>query len=48
MDLRLAKAPGTTPGFWYGLQPDYDLWQAPKTFRGGKTRAIVTPGSVAA
>jgi addiction module HigA family antidote len=41
MDLRLAKALGTSPGFWYGMQADYDMWQAKKKFRGGKVRAIV-------
>lgn len=39
MDLRLAKALGTTPGFWLGLQADYDLWQAQQHFRG-KVRTI--------
>lgn len=33
MDLRLAKALGTTPGFWLALQSDYDLWQAQRSFR---------------
>ena len=28
MDLRLADALGTSPGFWTGLQADYDLWIA--------------------
>lgn len=34
MDLRLAKALGTTPGFWLALQSDYDLWQAQQGFHG--------------
>lgn len=41
MDLRLSKALGTTPGLWYGMQADYDMWQAKKKFRGGKVRVIV-------
>lgn len=28
--LRLAKALGTTPGFWLGLQADYDMEEAEK------------------
>ena len=42
MDLRLAKAIGTTPGFWLGLQTDYELWQAQRNFRG-KVKPIVVP-----
>jgi len=34
MDLRLAKALGTTPGVWYAMQGNYDLWQAKRRFRG--------------
>ena len=34
MDVRLAKALGTTPGLWYAMQGDYDMWQAQKNFRG--------------
>ena len=40
MALRLSKALGTTPEFWYGMQANYDLWQAKKKFRG-KVRPIV-------
>ena len=29
--LRLARAFGTTPGFWLGLQADYDTEEAEKT-----------------
>ena len=28
MAIRLAKAFGSTPGTWLGLQTAYDLWQA--------------------
>ena len=42
MDLRLSKALGTTPGLWYGMQTDYDLWQAKKHFRA-KVRPIAIP-----
>ncbi len=41
MDLRLSKALGTTPGLWLGMQSDYDLWQAKKSFRGKVQR--ITP-----
>ena len=34
MALRLSKALGTSPEFWYGMQVNYDLWQARKKFRG--------------
>ena len=34
MDIRLAKALGTTPGLWYAMQGDYDMWQTQKKFRG--------------
>jgi antitoxin HigA-1 len=37
--LRLAKALGTSPEFRYGMQVNYDLWQAKKQFRG-KVRPI--------
>ena len=39
MDLRLSKALGTTPGMWYAMQGDYDMWQARKAFRA-KVRPI--------
>ena len=39
MDIRLSKALGTTPGIWYSMQANFDLWQAQKTFRG-KVRPI--------
>jgi addiction module HigA family antidote len=39
MDLRLSKALGTTPGSWYAMQSDYDLWQAQRRFRA-KVRPI--------
>jgi antitoxin HigA-1 len=48
MDLRLSKALSTTPGFWYGMQADYDMWQAQRHFRSGKVRTIVKPMVVAA
>jgi antitoxin HigA-1 len=28
MDLRLAQALGTTPGFWLRMQMQRDLWEA--------------------
>jgi antitoxin HigA-1 len=33
MDLRLSKAMNTTPGSWYSMQADYDLWHAQRRFR---------------
>ena len=39
MDLRLSAALNTTPGSWYGMQADYDLWQARRRFRA-KVRPI--------
>lgn len=39
MDLRLSKALGTTPGIWYAMQGNYDLWQAKRRFRA-KVRPI--------
>lgn len=42
MDVRLSKALGTTPGYWLGLQADYDLWQARRHFKG-HVRPITTP-----
>lgn len=40
MDVRLSKALGTTPGYWLGLQADYDLWQARRHFKG-RIRPII-------
>ena len=34
MDLRLAKALNTTPGTWYAMQANYDMWKAQRNFRG--------------
>ena len=34
MDVRLSKALNTTPGLWYAMQGNYDMWQARKKFRG--------------
>lgn len=42
MDLRLSKALGTTPGLWYAMQGDYDLWHAQRKFRA-KVRPIIEP-----
>ncbi|MDQ2971386.1 MAG: HigA family addiction module antitoxin [Rhodanobacteraceae bacterium] len=39
MDLRLSKALNTTPGLWYAMQADYDMWQARRRFRA-KVRRI--------
>lgn len=41
MDLRLSKALNTTPGSWYGMQADYDMWHAKRRFRA-KVRPIIT------
>ena len=42
MDVRLSRALGTSPGYWLGLQSDYDLRQAQKRFKA-RVRRIVTP-----
>lgn len=42
MDLRLSKALGTTPGMWYAMQAQYDMWQAQRRFRA-KVQPITTP-----
>ncbi len=47
MALRLSKALGTSPEFWYGMQVNYDLWQARKKFRG-KVKPIIQRESAAA
>jgi addiction module HigA family antidote len=47
MALRLSRAVGTSPEFWYGLQVNHDLWQAKKIFRG-KVRPIVQRDRAAA
>lgn len=41
MDLRLSKALGTTPGMWYAMQAQYDMWQAQRRFRA-KVQPITT------
>jgi antitoxin HigA-1 len=41
MDLRLAKALGTTPGSWLSMQAKYDLWHAQRHFKA-KVKPIVT------
>ncbi|MBS0570534.1 MAG: HigA family addiction module antidote protein [Proteobacteria bacterium] len=33
MDLRLSKALNTTPGLWFAMQSDYDMWHAQRRFR---------------
>ena len=43
MDLRFAKALGTTPGSWYAMQADYDMSQAKRRFRA-KVRPITAEG----
>ena len=39
MDLRLSAALNTTPGSWYAMQSNFDMWQARKRFRA-KVRPI--------
>ena len=36
MDLRLAEALGTTPGYWLALQTHRDLWTAGQTAKDRK------------
>lgn len=42
MDLRLAEALGTTPGYWLALQAQRDLWTAGETAKERKTIKRVT------
>ena len=42
MDLRLAKALNTTPGTWYSMQGNFDMWQARKRFRAKVRRITLT------
>jgi len=44
MDLRLADALGTTPGFWMKVQVQHDLWEAQRN----KKRVKIKPFSKAA
>jgi addiction module HigA family antidote len=45
MDLRLSKALGTTPGFWYAMQGQWDMAQAKRKFRA-RVQQIISPESV--
>jgi addiction module HigA family antidote len=40
MDLRFSEALGTTPGVWFSMQADHDLWQAQRRFRAKVSRII--------
>ncbi len=42
MDLRLAAALNTTPGSWYAMQGNFDMWQARKRFRAKVRRITLT------
>jgi antitoxin HigA-1 len=46
MDLRLSKALGTTPGIWYQMQGNYDMWKARRQFRA-KVKPITRAPAVA-
>ena len=49
MDLRLAEALGTTPGYWLALQTQRDLWTARQTAKDRKRiKPMAAPESVAA
>ena len=48
MDLRLAEALGTTPGYWLALQNQRDLWTARQTAKERKRikrMAVPEPGA---
>jgi addiction module HigA family antidote len=47
MALRLSKALGTTPEFWYTMQTHYDLWQARKKFRAKVKPILMNEGAAA-
>lgn len=40
MDLRLAQALGTTPGFWLKMQGEHDLARARRAFKGKVGRIV--------
>jgi antitoxin HigA-1 len=46
MAMRLSKAHGTSPEFWYGMPVNDDLWHAKKKFRA-KVRPIIQRETVA-
>ena len=49
MDLRLAEALGTTPGYWLALQAQRDLWTAGETAKERKKiKRVAVPEPVAA
>jgi len=47
MDLRLSKALGTTPGFWYAMQGQWDMARAKRSFRA-RVQQIISPDAVEA
>lgn len=49
MDLRLAEALGTSPGYWLALQTQRDLWVASVTAKARKKiKRVVVPELAAA
>lgn len=49
MDLRLAEALGTSPGYWLALQSQRDLWAARKAARTRKRiKRMTVPTSTSA
>jgi len=49
MDLRLAEALGTTPGYWLALQTQRDLWMAGETAKARKKiKRVAAPELMAA
>ncbi len=49
MDLRLAEALGTTPGYWLALQTQRDLWTAGQNAKARKRiKRMVVPVAEAA
>lgn len=49
MDLRLAEALGTTPGYWLALQTQRDLWTAGETAKERKKiKRVAVPELAAA
>jgi antitoxin HigA-1 len=47
MDLRLSKALGTTPGFWYAMQGQWEMARAKRSFRA-RVQQIISPDAVEA
>ena len=48
MAIRLSKAFGSMPGTWLAMQMASDLWQAPRSRRGGRGGTLCVGGELEA